>query len=260
MAASAIFSLWLFFVSNVQVLARDLHGLFHFKTRRAGFLDEGQRAVALRTEGHSGDKIGLYKSDPPPVAPQPDAGFVPYVLVEEIHYSSQAPWPSGADGTGFSLQRQTLTAYGNDPANWFTAAPTPGQTNTSAPADANGDGLPDAWQIQYFGSITDPNAAPTADPDGDGMTNLQEYLAGTDPRDPQSNLRVVFEQSAGDGFKIRFNGMAGKTYEIQYRDSLTTGVWLTLRQVAPSSSGVSEVTDATASGENERFYRVLLVR
>jgi hypothetical protein len=46
--------------------------------------------------------------------------------------------------------------------------------------DANHNGLPDSWE-QAFG-ITDPNG----DADGDGFTNLQEYLAGTDPLDPNS--------------------------------------------------------------------------
>jgi len=68
--------------------------------------------------------------------------------------------------------------FGNDPANWVVAAPTPGQSNTTNPPDTNGDGLPDAWQIQFFGSISSPSAAPGADPDGDGFSNLQEYLLG----------------------------------------------------------------------------------
>ena len=40
------------------------------------------------------------------------------------------------------------------------------------------DGLPNRWEMQYFGSL-DQNA--NADFDGDGLTNLQEYLNGTDP-------------------------------------------------------------------------------
>jgi len=45
-------------------------------------------------------------------------------------------------------------------------------------ADSDGNGLPDAWELQYFGHIgVDPNA----DPDGDGLTNLQEYQHGTNP-------------------------------------------------------------------------------
>ena len=47
-----------------------------------------------------------------------------------------------------------------------------------APGDADGDGLPDAWEQQHFGS----NApAPGADADGDGLTHEQEYRLGTHP-------------------------------------------------------------------------------
>lgn len=46
-------------------------------------------------------------------------------------------------------------------------------------ADADGDGLEDAWEYQYFGSITAAVAA--NDEDGDGRTNLQEQSAGSDP-------------------------------------------------------------------------------
>jgi hypothetical protein len=44
--------------------------------------------------------------------------------------------------------------------------------------DTDGDGLPDAWEQQYFGDL---NQAGGGDPDGDGATNAQEYAAGTDP-------------------------------------------------------------------------------
>lgn len=49
------------------------------------------------------------------------------------------------------------------------------------PPDADGDGMPDAWEIQYS---LDPNSALDAaqDPDIDGFTNLQEYRNGTNPR------------------------------------------------------------------------------
>ncbi len=44
--------------------------------------------------------------------------------------------------------------------------------------DPEGDGLGDAWEIHYFGNLTN---SPTGDADGDGLTNLQEYQGGTDP-------------------------------------------------------------------------------
>ena len=46
------------------------------------------------------------------------------------------------------------------------------------PTDSDGNGLPDAWEMQHFGTIgVDPNG----DPDGDGVTNSQEHQAGTNP-------------------------------------------------------------------------------
>jgi alpha-tubulin suppressor-like RCC1 family protein len=46
--------------------------------------------------------------------------------------------------------------------------------------DENSNGIPDWWEYKYFGHLgVDPNA----DPDGDGLSNLQEYQAGTDPTD-----------------------------------------------------------------------------
>ncbi len=46
-------------------------------------------------------------------------------------------------------------------------------TGTSVPG-----GLPDSWVIQYFGSITNPNGAPNADPAGDGIPNWLKYCHG----------------------------------------------------------------------------------
>jgi hypothetical protein len=57
-------------------------------------------------------------------------------------------------------------------------------TPPSPPADADGDGLPDAWEISHFGNITAQNGS--GNPDGDAYTNAQEYAAGTDPMDPAS--------------------------------------------------------------------------
>ena len=48
------------------------------------------------------------------------------VLIDKVAYDDLSPWPLAADGSSFSLQRKNNSAYGNDPANWLAAAPTPG--------------------------------------------------------------------------------------------------------------------------------------
>jgi hypothetical protein len=49
-----------------------------------------------------------------------------YVTVDEVRYNDRTPWPPAADGSGPSLQRTPAAAYGNEPANWVAARPTPG--------------------------------------------------------------------------------------------------------------------------------------
>ena len=56
-----------------------------------------------------------------------------YIRVDSVEYGDSAPWPTAADGTGASLQHKNPAAtdpillYGNDPANWTSAEPNPGQ-------------------------------------------------------------------------------------------------------------------------------------
>ena len=47
--------------------------------------------------------------------------------------------------------------------------------------DSNNDGLPDSWQIQYFGSANSPLPRPTPCPAGDGVPNWMKYFLGLDP-------------------------------------------------------------------------------
>jgi len=60
---------------------------------------------------------------------------------------------------------------------------------TSAPAllmlDADGDGLPDSWELAYFGNL---DQTAVGDFDGDGVSNLDEFLQGTNPTDSASAL------------------------------------------------------------------------
>ncbi|MCI0748740.1 MAG: lamin tail domain-containing protein, partial [Verrucomicrobia subdivision 3 bacterium] len=168
------------------------------------------------------DEIELRKPD------LPNLDDVPYVLVERVRYFDAAPWPPEADGTGFSLQRVANPDFANDPTNWVAQAPTPGPQSTVT--DFDSDGMPDTWEDAYNLDPRNPNDADD-DPDNDGLTNLQEYLAGTHPRDPQSVLRFA-SLIPGASAMLTFTAHSNQTYSVDWRESLDAGRWTKMAEVA----------------------------
>jgi len=61
-----------------------------------------------------------------PGLPNPITGAAPMVLVDRVDYGLTPPW-TAAGGTGASIQKRALAEYGNDPAHWMAAGPTPGR-------------------------------------------------------------------------------------------------------------------------------------
>jgi hypothetical protein len=53
------------------------------------------------------------------------------------------------------------------------------------------------WQMAHFGSTNAPNAAATADPDGDGANNYLEYLTKTDPQNPSDAWKLGISVGGG---------------------------------------------------------------
>ena len=193
---------------------------------------------------NGGESIELTKPD----APQPD-GDVPQVLVERVKYSDLPPWPTNlVDGGGFSLQRANLDEYGNDPINWTTAAPNPGPA--AGNPDSDGDGMPDLWELLYGLSVGVNDAA--SDLDGDGASNLNEYLSGTVPNDPNSFLRLMIV-GAGPAV-LQFNAGDGRTYTIEYKNTLNAPSWSKLTDVPAGVARLVQVPDPSATPT--RFYRL----
>jgi hypothetical protein len=135
---------------------------------------------------NGGEEITLLRPDPPQTSGA-DAGFVPYLLTDRVEYDDLSPWPLTTDGGGASLQRRRPFDYGNDPVNWKGEGPTAARPNVpgSSYTDADADGISDAWESAH-GLSSSNRADADGDLDGDGETNLEEYLAGTDPQNNSS--------------------------------------------------------------------------
>lgn len=92
-----------------------------------------------------------------------------------LHHDGQS-WTE-ITSTDVSL-RGIRDIWGTSPNNLF-AVTSRGEILHYGNPDADGDGLPDAWEVTYFGDTA--AYAASDDPDNDGIGNIDEYLNGTDP-------------------------------------------------------------------------------
>jgi Tol biopolymer transport system component len=130
------------------------------------------------------------------------------------------------------------------------------------PLDSDGDGIPDWWMMQYFGHPTgqagDLSLAQN-DADGDGMSNLQEYLAGTDPTKSQSALRMITVTvvKPGPELDVSWNSVTNKIYFLQRSSSLAA---LPASPVVQSNiigqAGMTIYQDTNIVSQGPYFYRV----
>lgn len=122
--------------------------------------------------------------------------------------------------------------------------------------DADGDGLPDAWETTHFGGSAGQGASD--DYDGDGQTNLQEYIAGTGPADASDYFAVGGIQTAlgGAGVQISLPGKTGRVYLLDRSTTLEADSWTQIDSSGPlAEDSVLTFTDATPPAPRA-FYRV----
>jgi hypothetical protein len=126
-------------------------------------------------------------------------------------------------------------------------------------ADNDGDGMPSGWESQHGLDPFDPADA-RQDADGDGQTNLAEYVAGTDPRNANDLFRVAQIRRAitGPGIEVDVPAHGGRVYTLERSVNLTGQNWSVVATsgVVPNDGNVTLVDPSPPS--DGALYRVMV--
>ncbi len=125
------------------------------------------------------------------------------------------------------------------------------------PADSDADGLSDPWEQHYVGGLT--NLWAGGDWDGDGLSDMDEQRAGTNPADATSNLRIVAVDADTNaaGVVVRWASAEGRTYALRAATNALERVPLALQTNLAATAPLNVLTDS-APAEAVRFYGVEL--
>ena len=126
----------------------------------------------------------------------------------------------------------------------------------TANPDSDSDGIEDAWELTYFGNLT--TASATSNQDGDGASDYQEYLAGTDPNDKDSYFKSEISdiRTNPNEIDISWTSVSGKSYAIEKSAGLSS--WTSVQSAIAATPPSNVVTIAIPQGDAECFFRVVL--
>jgi hypothetical protein len=118
--------------------------------------------------------------------------------------------------------------------------------------DLNSNGMSDVWEQIYNAAALNPNL----DSDGDGVSNLQESMAGTDPFDPNSVPRIPTTAYSSSNFSITLPAALGKQYQLQSVQPQISG-WTNWTAESTIIARTGTVVTLTAPlGTTPKFFRV----
>ena len=94
--------------------------------------------------------------------------------------------------------------------------------------------------------------------DGEGVSDLAEFLGGTDPTNSNSVFRVLTVASAGGGGKlVMWAGNPARSYRVESKDDLGAASWKALSGTISWNGSTASITDSGAGGATNRYYRVV---
>ena len=219
----------------------------------------------------------------PTFARQPQPAFQTALEGDTVTFSVEVSPMHPSLPTGYRWRRNSITIPGqtnatlvftlNDvisPAgalftsNFFSVIVTnpasPGVISSNAAvlvlADSDRDRLPDAWENLYGLNRNDPADA-NLDPDGDGLSNLEEYLAGTIPTNRLSRLALRLMIESDDQRTLFVDGVSNKTYSVEWREALGAGRWQTLTNLPARATNWQAIALDPYPVAEKRFYRLV---
>ena len=125
--------------------------------------------------------------------------------------------------------------------------------------DTDADGLPNWWEDQS--GLSKTNAADaTLDLDGDGASNLNEFLSGTKPNDAASVFRITALQPEGGELRVTWTTVGGKSYVVQTNGDVSNGFTDSSPLIPAPGAGesVTNFVDSNGTTNGPRYYRVRL--
>jgi hypothetical protein len=125
----------------------------------------------------------------------------------------------------------------------------------TAPIDSDGDGLADAWEMLHFGNL---NQNGLGDADGDGVNNLREFRAGTNPLDPNSRFELVEIIKVPSGVAIQWTSQPDRSYRVKRSDSLLTppANYSVVRSGLTATPPMNQFIDTNTGGSAQFFYLI----
>lgn len=113
------------------------------------------------------------------------------------------------------------------------------------------------WLWDYY--LPTDISSDSADPDGDGMNNWQEWIAGTVPVDPSSFLHIVWLEVDPSSAQIGWASVITRNYSVERSTNLSASPPFTaIATHIPGQSGTTYFTDTNAPGPGSCFYRILV--
>lgn len=130
------------------------------------------------------------------------------------------------------------------------------EVQPSAP-DFNFDGLDDRFQRRYWSPFTRAEAAPNADPDGDGFVNRREYVMGSDPTNAASvNYRITQVKLDASGTTVTWESAPGRRYQVYRRSALGGAItWISVGSPVVASGEAAQILDPQPT-QTIQFYQV----